>query len=58
VDEFSKIRQLGTLEEYLDKFEKWRGSYDDKYAYCTEAYYIFVFTSGLKAELSTTFYKR
>lgn len=51
VETFSKIKQLGSIEEYQEKFEEPKSQVMFSLPHVPESYYITVFTSGLKGEI-------
>lgn len=53
IEEFGKIKQKGTVEEYIDKFEELRAVVIGQIPQATEQYYISVFVSRLKEEFQT-----
>lgn len=51
VEEFNKLQQEGTVEEYVEKFEELRVLMAAANPYLSESYYISSFISGLKKEI-------
>lgn len=53
VETYSKIKQLGTIVEYQERFEELKAQVLLALAHVPESYYISVFTSGLKREIKS-----
>lgn len=51
IEEFSKVKQNGNVEKYIDKFEELKAEVIGHMPQATEQYYISVFVTGLKEEL-------
>nr|XP_027071740.1 uncharacterized protein LOC113696535 [Coffea arabica] len=51
VEEFNKLQQVGTVEEYEEKFEKLKTLMLTKNPKLDESYFVFSFISGLKEEI-------
>ena len=51
VEEFNKLRQMGTMHEYQLKFEELKSLMLNKNPYMTEEYFVLNFISGLNDDL-------
>ena len=51
IEEFNKMKQEGSVDEYLMRFEELKVSIDVVYSTLDEAYFVSNLTSGLNKEL-------
>lgn len=53
IEAFSKIRQVGSIVEYQEKFEELKAQVILALPHVLESYYISVFTNGLKGKIKS-----